>query len=409
MPDHSDSEIEQLCAAAQDAERRQKSAEQKSAEQQLAALKCKAAGAGKGKKSKKNKANDDDCEGEAQQIKHSGVLVIYCEDLFKFFSFGNCVYDVPLHPDYLNSKNLVPTGDDGQVQVVQADEDRWETWEEFAVLKRSSDYAAKGAKDKAAENKELKTQFEHQSDCRERFNHLFLATEASNARNQAAARICGSCDAIFKGFNLSDNVTVTALLEDDGFLYEDGQRPEDHKERKAKFLKGPMVRAFQALLYGPQAIGKKLPYASSKATHGRLLGLHKITPAFVAAMHVLMYHTLDHVNCPAPFAQKVGKDKVKGKGAKRKTPEFSELHYGKPYQMRRAVFSSTLTKATAAKRLADLNDAVIPPIEGGKELTLASRTQGRQGGLQASNSKSSLRTATTLTLEGGAGEQEPDS
>ncbi|GAA5908561.1 hypothetical protein JCM5296_000591 [Sporobolomyces johnsonii] len=287
---------------------------------------------------------------------------------------------------YLNSKNLVPTSDDGQLQVVQEDEDRWETWEEFAALKRSSDYTAKGAKDKAAENKELKTQFEHQSDCHERFNHLFvlikkpfayrlllsksqrlLATKASNARNQAAVRICGSRDAIFKGFDLSDNDTVTTLLEDDGFLYEDGRRPEDHKERKAKFLKGPMVRAFQALLYGPQAIGKKPPYASSKATHGQLLGLRKITPAFVAAMHILMYHSLDHVDRPAPFAQKVGKD---GKGAERKTPEFSELRYGKLYRMRRAVFVSTLTKATAAKRLAELNDAVIPPIEGGKELAL---------------------------------------
>ncbi|GAA5919138.1 hypothetical protein JCM5296_002708 [Sporobolomyces johnsonii] len=132
-------------------------------------------------------------------------------------------------------------------------------------------------------------------------------------------------------------------------------------------LAATLTIAFQGLLYGPQVIGKKLPYEGGKTSHGTLIGLQEITPAFVSAMHVLLYNTLYNVDRPAPFEKDV-QGKVKGKGASKKSPELTEGHYGVLYHKRHATFDNSLTTTVGAKRLDELTAAVIPAIASGQEL-----------------------------------------
>ncbi|GAA5891822.1 hypothetical protein JCM5296_003240 [Sporobolomyces johnsonii] len=130
-----------------------------------------------------------------------------------------------------------------------------------------------------------------------------------------------------------------------GFLYQLRHRPrpgalpsvvEVHAKSCTQF-KEPIVWAFQGLLYGPQAIGQKPPYAGGKTPHGTLIGLKEITPVFVAAMHVL--------------STKRDKVHVKGKGPLKRTPKLTPARYAKLYHKSCAMFNMTLTTAVGAKRL----------------------------------------------------------
>ncbi|GAA5913838.1 hypothetical protein JCM5296_006442 [Sporobolomyces johnsonii] len=291
-----------------------------------------------------------------------------------FFLPVDHAFEVYLDPDYISSKNLVTTGGENDVEVVQVEDDRWETWEEFEELRRSRDYGDKTAKDKAKENKALQKEFHGHSKARARFDHIFLLMKKpwSSRLLLSSTQSADHHQVIFKGFDLENEEVIDGLLKKDGFLYEDGECPADPNEKKNKLLKGLIVRVFQGLLYGPQAIGQKPPYAGGKTPHGTLIGLKEITPVFVAAMHVLMSNALDDVDRLAPFStQSTKRDKVhvKGKGPLKRTPELTPACYAKLYHKRCAMFNTTLTTAVGAKRLQELNDAVIPAIRGDQELS----------------------------------------
>ncbi|GAA5909424.1 hypothetical protein JCM5296_000567 [Sporobolomyces johnsonii] len=381
-PRESSSEVADLRADVQDAERRLKSIEQENAtlKRRLAAGQASKSNK-KGRRTEEETAEQQSERQEKAAHRHIGALIVYLEDIF--FSQVDRAFEVYLDPEYISNKNLVTTGGEDDVEVVQAEEDRWETWEEFEELRRSRDYGDKTAKNKAKEDKALQKEFDSSSEARARFDRIFLlmkkpwssrlllsstqsviATEANHARNFAAARVYDHRQVIFKGFDLEKEEVIDGLLNKDGFLYEDGECPVDPSERKNKLLKGPIVRAFQVLLYGPQAIGQKPPYAGGKTPHGTLIGLKEITPIFVAAMHVL--------------STKRDKVHVKGKGPLKRTPELTPARYAKLYHKRCAMFNTTLTTAVGAKRLQELNDAVIPAIRGDQELSEESDEAGQE-------------------------------
>ncbi|GJN91652.1 hypothetical protein Rhopal_004675-T1 [Rhodotorula paludigena] len=174
-----------------------------------------------------------------------------------------------------------------------------------------------------------------------------LASFASTQRHNTIARARECRAAILEGCNgIKTKRDVEQLFKTDAFSWPAAQKPSDAKIAQQTYLKGPITRLLQAVLYGPKAIGlAPEKYNAPSASAAGLSGLRRASAELFAMGYILTYAILDRQDIAAP-----GKPSTSSRGeddeedderaANPKAPTFTASRYGHLYLSRLKMFKA---------------------------------------------------------------------